>query len=234
MLEEIIRQLLNSPATILFLVGLALVILGLVRKIPIKGGITVPPDSRKKARDVGMVFVIGSIVWMIATPQYGPLPPPTETPTPTDEEITKTKPTSTELVTTQPPTTSQVFEITFTPTQDPEDAIRGVVENYFTLLNNEDYREAWDYLTSTFREDQEGDFPGYEEFWATTVKEVQIVKFRSPYVRDDEGEIVAILNYYKKEPHEDALNKEYRFCLLYNEVQRRWLINHQKTLDKDC
>jgi len=153
-----------------------LVFLGLVRKIPIGDGIKVPPDSRKRAQTIGLVFVITAVIWLIAGTINGP-----ETPTPTEEITSATKPPPSEVTTTQPPTAIRVHIDTLTPTQDPKDVVQNVVEKYFALLNDREYREAWDYLTPEFRIRQEGGFSGFEGFWMT-VKEVEISEFRSAYL----------------------------------------------------
>jgi len=226
-MDKFLDILRSSPATILLAAGVLLVFLGLVRKIPIGDGIKVPPDSRKRAQTIGLVFVITAVIWLIAGTINGP-----ETPTPTEEITSATKPPPSEVITTQPPTVIQVHIDTITPTQDPKDVVQDVVEKYFALLNDREYHEAWDYLTPEFRFNQEGGFSGYEAFWMT-VKEVEISEFRSAYVssESDEGEIVATLFYITDI---GKSTNEYRFCLIYNELQGRWLIDHQRKLSEDC
>lgn len=226
-METLLDILRSSPATILLAAGVLLVFLGLVRKIPIGGGITVPPDSRKRALTIGLVFVITAVIWLIAGRINGP-----ETPTPTEEITSAIKPPPSEVITTQPPTAIQVHIDTVTPTQDPKDVVQNVVEKFFALLNDREYHEAWDYLTPGFRFRQEGGFSGFEGFWMT-VKEVEISEFRSAYVPSgsDEGEIIVTL-FYKTDIGESL--KEYRFCLIYNELQGKWLIDYQRKLSVDC
>ncbi len=120
---ESILEFLSSthPATILFLVGIALVVLGLVSKIPLgkDRAIEMEPESRRIALVVGLLFVAGAIVWMVVSPPCSlsstpPCPPPT--PTPTETVVTATS-TITPTASSTPTLATATATSTMTPTE---------------------------------------------------------------------------------------------------------------------
>lgn len=109
----------TPPATILFLVGIAFIVLGLVSKIPLgkDRAIEIEPGSRRIiALAVGFIFVIGAIVWMIVPPQC--TTPPCPTPTPTVTVVTATSTITPAASSTPTPETA-----TATPTVTTEPTI---------------------------------------------------------------------------------------------------------------
>ena len=113
-LESILAFLSNTPpATILFFVGIALVVLGLVRKIPLGNDreLEIEPGFRRIALAIGLIFVAGAIVWLFVSPSTGIIEP---TPTPTKTVVTATSVTATTI-----PTLTVVTETPVTPSPTP-------------------------------------------------------------------------------------------------------------------
>jgi hypothetical protein len=204
----------NTPlAKILFLVGIALVVLGLIRKIPLgkERAIEIESQSRRIALVVGLVFVVGAI---ILDPSLrggggnnGPTPTPAASSTPTRE--------------------------TATATEDPKDLLNQTVVAYYGFLNEQAYKEAWDLLSPEFQQTrQENGILGFEAYWRT-VDEVEIVEFEPAYVSSSggAGEVVVGLIYHLEDT---SPNVRLRLCLVFDDFQGGWLIDRAVGIDDQC
>ena len=227
-MEGIFEFLSNTPpATILFFVGIALVILGLVSKIPLgkERVIEIEPGSRRIALTIGLVFVAGATVWLIVPIDNGNGPP---TPTPSEIAVTTISPIAPE----ESPTAADPTQ-TATAAEDPKDLLKQTVIAYYGFLNTQAYKEAWDLLSPEFQQTrQQNGIIGFEAYWRT-VDEVEIFEFEPPYIspKGDVGEVVVSLIWHSNNTSSDV---HLRFCLLFNDFQREWLINRVVGTDIQC
>ena len=217
----------TPPATILLLVGIALVVLGLVSRIPLgkERAIEVESGSRRIALAIGLVFVAVAIAIILLEdlpPKGGDdsTPPPTETVAPATSSITPTA-----SLTPTPETA--------TATEDPKDLLNQTVIAYYGFLNKQAYKEAWDLLSPEFQQTrQENGIVGFEAYWRT-VDEVEIVEFEPAYVSSSggAGEVVVGLIYHLKDT---SPNVRLRLCLVFDDFQGGWLIDRAVGIDDQC
>lgn len=103
------------------------------------------------------------------------------------------------------------------------------IQNYYALINQSKYEEAWTYLSPDFQAkiEEKGGYKAYSEWWSTidavSVKNLEIVEGA-----EDQVHIDANLKYFRQE------NKDFthvlRLSLIWDSQNNRWAINSSEII----
>lgn len=104
------------------------------------------------------------------------------------------------------------------------------IQDYYALLNQSKYEEAWTYLSPDFQAkiEEKGGYQAYSDWWSTidavSVKNVELVEGAEGQVHID-----ANLKYFRQE------NKDFthvlRLSLIWDSQNNRWAINRSEIIE---
>jgi serine/threonine-protein kinase len=140
-----------------------------------------------------------------------PTPIPTTTPTPIATPTIKSIPTATPTPTVTPtPTKSTVKPA-------PDQSVR----DYYNLINDRQFQNAWQNLTPTFQQDRAGGYVPFTDWWRT-VDKVSVDKASLVEAKENTA-IVDVDITYKK--GKTKFPERLRMNLIWNETLGQWQIN---------
>jgi serine/threonine-protein kinase len=119
---------------------------------------------------------------------------------------------------TPTPTPSKTPTPTPSPTRpSPEQAIR----DYYSLINNRQYQNAWQNLTPKFQQDRAGGYKTFTDWWGT-VSQVSVNGARLVESKENSAIIDIDLTYQKGKA---TFPETLRMSLVWNESSKQWQIN---------
>lgn len=97
------------------------------------------------------------------------------------------------------------------------------IQDYYTLINNRQFQEAWKNLTPIFQNSRPKEYREFTRFWVT-IKNVSIVDIRPVEIKEN----VAIIDVdlaYQKEKDNVIVPETLRMSLIWNTELGQWQIN---------
>ena len=119
------------------------------------------------------------------------------------------------------PTPISTPTATSTPPPKPQTSPEQFIKDYYSLINDRQFAQAWQSLTPTFQRDRAGGYQTFTSFWQT-IDSVNVRGARIVEVKADSAIIDIDLTYQKS----TAITPEtLRMGLLWQESSGQWLIN---------
>ncbi len=142
-----------------------------------------------------------------------------ENPTPTVTSTPIVKPTPTVSAT---PTVTPTLTVTPTPTKtivkpSPEQSVR----DYYNLINDRQFQNAWQNLTPTFQNDKAAGYVSFTGFWRT-VDKVSVNNSRIVAIKENNAIVDIDITYQKGR---ETFPERLRMNLVWNEALGQWQIN---------
>jgi serine/threonine-protein kinase len=147
--------------------------------------------------------------------------PENPTPTPTITSTPTIKPTPT-VSATPTPTVTSTPTVTPTPTKtivkpSPDQSVR----DYYNLINDRQFQNAWQNLTPTFQNDKAAGYGSFTGFWRT-VDKVSVNNSRIVAIQENNAIVDIDITYQKGS---QTFPERLRMNLIWNEALGQWQIN---------
>ena len=147
--------------------------------------------------------------------------PENPTPTPTVTSTPTIKPTPT-VSATPTPTVTSTPTVTPTPTKtivkpSPDQSVR----DYYNLINDRQFQNAWQNLTPTFQNDKAAGYDSFTGFWRT-VDKVSVNNSRIVAIKENNAIVDIDITYQKGS---QTFPERLRMNLVWNDALGQWQIN---------
>ena len=106
-----------------------------------------------------------------------------------------------------------------------QQSAKDTLKNYYSAINNRQYRTAWNYFSIPHKNNQELHPNGFDSFtdWWTQVSQIEIEQIKAEKVNKEIATVDSKLHYSTKSGR--TISQSLRFFLIWDILSERWLIN---------